>query len=299
MRAFVAVATLGSFAAAARQLRLSSSAVSRAVAELETRLGLVLFNRTTRSVKLTERGRIYLESCRQILEDIQTAESQARGEEARPNGVLTVAAPVLFGRLHVLPLVQHLLAQEPALAIRLILADRNAHMAEEGVDVAVRIGEPADSSLVARPLGRVCPILVASPDYLDLRGTPVQVEELSAHDIIAFEAIDATNEWRLAPGLAPVRLHPRMMVNNADAAIAAAEAGAGITRALSYQVRAGVEAGRLVPLFPTLDVPQYPVNLLYPPRRIMSPNLNVFLQAASRHFRENPVEPLCDWQLQA
>ncbi|WP_417449766.1 LysR family transcriptional regulator [Kordiimonas sp.] len=295
MRAFVAVAATGSFAEAARQLRQSPSGTSRAVAELEAQLGLVLFNRTTRSVKLTERGRIYLESCRQILDDIETAEAYARGEGARPQGVLTVAAPILFGRLHILPLVNALLAAQPTLAVRLILSDRNAHLAEEGIDVAVRIGDLGDSSLMARKLGRVCTAIVASPDYLAEHGVPETPDDLKNHAIIAFEPLDTTNEWRIAPGVRPVRLMPRLMVNSADAAITAAEAGVGVTRALSYQVRAGVEAGHLVPILTRYKAPEIPVSALYPPRRIISPNLEAFLQFAGEYFRSNPVVPLWEW----
>lgn len=297
MRTFVVVAHHGSFAEAARHLRLSSSAASRAVAELEADLGIVLFARTTRSVTLTERGRLYLESCRRILADVEAAESLARGEGAKPQGRLTVAAPLLFGRLHVLPLVSRLLKAEPDLDVRLILSDRNAHMVEEGIDVAVRIGDLADSSLSARKIGQVCAALVASPDYLAERGVPKVPEDLAGHDIISFEAMDTTNEWRLGPGVKPVRVAPRLMINSADAAVTAAEEGGGITRVISYQVEAGVKAGRLVPILPDMPAPIIPVHMVYPPRRVASPNLDAFLVHAKQYFRDNPIRPICDWAL--
>jgi DNA-binding transcriptional LysR family regulator len=153
MRIYVAVARLGSFAKAARQLRLSPSVVTRSIAQLEDQLGVTLLTRTTRAVRLTERGEIYLESCQQIMEDIDGAERRVRGENAEPRGDLKVAAPIAFGRLHVLPVVTRMLTDHRALSVRLTLSDRNALLVDEGVDVAVRIGDLADSSLIAIRLG--------------------------------------------------------------------------------------------------------------------------------------------------
>jgi DNA-binding transcriptional LysR family regulator len=189
MRVFVSVATRGSFAEASRSLRLSPSAVTRAVAWLEDELGLSLLTRTTRSLRLTERGAIFLESCRQILDDLDDAERRVKGEDADPRGEMTVAAPVMFGRLHVTPIVDGLLRAYPALKVRLLLSDRNVHLVEEGVDVAVRIGALADSSMVTTTLGAVSRVLVASPAYLARRGIPVAPADLAVHDLIAFEGL--------------------------------------------------------------------------------------------------------------
>ena len=287
MRTFAVVATLGSFAEASRRLRLSPSAVTRSVADLEDRLGLTLLNRTTRSVKLTERGRIYLESCQRILEDLDLAERQVRGEDATPRGVLMISAPVVFGRLHVLPVVTRLLATFADLDVRLTLSDRNAHLVEEGIDVAVRIGTLADSGLIAARLGAVSRVLVAGPAYLMARGTPTTPAALAAHDIIAFEGVDATNDWRF--GDVAVRLEPRLTVNSADAAIAAAEQGAGVTRALSYQVEDAIAAGRLIPVLEAFSAARLPVNALYPARRAGSPNVAAFVKAARERFRDSPL----------
>jgi DNA-binding transcriptional LysR family regulator len=297
MRIFVAVAKLESFAEAARQLRLSPSVVTRSIAQIEDKLGLTILSRTTRSVRLTERGQIYLESCQQILEDIDSAERRARGEDAAPRGELKVAAPILFGRLHVLPIVNRILDQHRALSIRLSLSDRNIHLVDEGIDVAVRIGELADSSLVAVKLGAVSRVLVASPGYLKERGIPRSPTELSGHDIIAFESLDPTNEWRFSVSEKPVRVEPRLAVNSADAAIAAAEAGIGITRTLSYQVKASVLAGRLVPVLQKFAPPQTPVSAIYPARRIAFANVAVFVKAARSHFMANPIAPVEEWSL--
>lgn len=290
MKAFVAVATLGSFTQAARRLRISPSAVTRSVAQLEDRLGLTLLNRTTRSVRLTDRGQLYLESSRQILEDVEAGERRARGENARPRGLLHVAAPILFGRLHVLPMISRLLAAHPALTVRLTLSDRNVHLVDDGVDVALRIGELADSSLVAMNLGTVSRVLVASPAYLAAHGSPSRPADLEDHALIAFEGLEITDAWRFSA--TDVRVTPRLAVNSADTAIAAAEAGLGITRALSYQVSAAVQAGRLVPMLQAFAPSAMPVSVVSPARRVGSANAAAFVTAAQDHLRSNPLAPI-------
>ncbi len=287
MHAFVAVADLGSFAEAARRLRLSPAAVTRAVALLEEQLGVMLLARTTRSVRLTERGALYRETCRRVLEDLDEGEKRVRGEDAAPRGTLTVAAPLSFGRLHVLPVVIRLLRANPALAVRLSLSDRVVSLVEEGVDIAVRVGLLTDSALIAVRLGEVRRLLVASPDYLARRGEPATLADLAQHDVIAFEAITSTDEWRFDDG--SIRVEPRLWANTADAAIAAAEAGLGLTRALSYQLRAAIEAGRLVPVLAEHAPPPDPIHLVYPARRRGSANVAAFLAAARAHFHANPV----------
>jgi DNA-binding transcriptional LysR family regulator len=299
MRVFVSVAKLRSFSEAARHLQLSPSVVTRSIAQLEDRLGLTLLLRTTRSLRLTERGELYLESCQQILQDVDSAERQVRGEDAAPRGTLKVAAPVVFGRLHVLPIVNRVLHDHRDVAVDLTLSDRNVHLVEEGVDVAVRIGELADSRLIAVKLGAVSRVVVASPAYLKGRGVPKSTAELAKHDIIAVEGLGATNEWRFHGGGKPARLDPRLIVNNIDAAIAAAEAGIGITRTLSYQVQASVIAGRLTPILQQFAPPPLPVNAIYPARRIASANIAVFVKIARSHFKAHPLAPVEDWRPRA
>lgn len=292
LRVFVSVATHGSFAEAARRLRLSPSVVTRSVADLEHRLGLTLLHRTTRSVRLTDRGEIYLENSRRILADVETSDAQVRGGNAAPRGLLNITAPILFGRLHVLPIVSKALKQHSELTIRLTLSDRYVHLADEGVDLAIRIGPLADSSLMTTKLGAVKRVLVASPAYLEVRGLPRTPRDLIDHDIVAFENVDATNEWRFDAHRKTVRVNPRLMVNSADAAIAAAEDGLGITRALSYQVREGVLAGRLVLLLSEQMPEMLPVSAVFPSRRLTSANLNAFLESARAHFKAHPLNPI-------
>lgn len=291
MRTFVAVASLGSFVEAARRRRLSASAVTRAVVQLEDDLGVTLLNRTTRSVRMTERGEIYLDACLRILADMDDADRRVRGQDAEPRGALSLAAPLLFGRLHVQPIVLELLAAHPALSVRLTLSDRNAHLVEEGLDAAVRIGELADSRLKAARLGAVSRVLAASPTYLAKRGRPLAPADLAGHDIVAFDGLEPGGEWRFGADGPVVHVEPRLSVNSADAAIAAAEAGLGITRTLSYQVADAVAAGRLEVLLQAFAPPPLPVNVIYPSQRIASANVAAFVDAARRHFRAHPLNP--------
>lgn len=285
MRTFLAVADLGSFAGAARKLRLSSAAATRAVAMLEEDLGTPLLNRTTRSVRPTERGAVYAERCRRVLAEVEEARSQARGEDAQPRGLLSVTAPVMFGRLHVLPMADALVARHPALNLRLTFVDRVTHLVEEGFDLAVRIGALSDSALVAVPLTEVRRVLVASPDYLGSHGTPALPADLKTHRIIAFEGVGSTNDWRFG-GTEPtgVSVQPRLSVNSADAAIACALRGGGITRVLSYQVEHELAAGHLRRVLEPCEPAPIPVSLLYQASRRGSPNISAFVMQARERF---------------
>jgi DNA-binding transcriptional LysR family regulator len=287
MRMFAQVADCGSFAGAARRSRVSPAAATRAVAQLEDELGLMLLRRTTRSVRLTERGAVYLERCRQVLADVEDAVRLARGQDAEPRGSLSVAAPVLFGRLHVLPVVEPLLKAHPAVSVRLTLSDRNVSLGEEGVDVAVRIGPLNDSAMVARKVAEVQRVLVAAPDYLATRGAPAAPSDLAKHDVLMFEGVEATGAWRFGPQSGTVvRPTPRLTVNGSEAAIAAAEAGLGITRALSYQVKQALDTGRLRLVLQAFAPPPLPVSLLHLPARLGSANVNAFMDLAARALRE-------------
>ena len=280
LRVFVAVAQRLSFAEAARSLRLSPAAASRAVAELEGRLGATLLRRTTRSVALTPEGAAYLERARRVLDDLEDADRSLRGEDAVPRGTLVVTAPVAFGRMHVAPVVEALLRQHLALIIQLTLTDRVVSLVEEGVDVAVRIAELADSSLHAVRLSQTRRVLVASPAYIEARGAPADVSALSRHDLIVFEGFAPNGEWRFtAAGRPALRVTPRLTTNNIDVAIDAALAGLGIARALSYQVDAHLEAGRLALVLPQLEPPLVPVSLVFQANRRGSPNVRAFIEA--------------------
>jgi DNA-binding transcriptional LysR family regulator len=285
---FVAVAEGGGFARAAAKLHLSPPVVTRAVAALEDRLGVRLFNRTTRSVALTEAGLRFLDGAREVLQRVDDVEKEAAGETAMPAGHLTVGASVTFGRHAVAAVATEFLAAHPRVSLSLVLADRLVNLIEEDVDVAVRIGALPDSSLVARQVGRVQRLLVASPDYLARRGTPRDPAELRLHDMIAFTGLMPNREWRFHRDgrSVPVRLAPRFELNDAAAAIAAAEAGHGITPALCYAVAQAINEGRLVPVLPDATGPPVPVQVVYPQSRLVAPKVRAFVDLAARRLRE-------------
>ncbi|QXQ07781.1 LysR family transcriptional regulator [Sphingosinicellaceae bacterium] len=281
LRTFVAVADKASFSEAARRLRISATAASRGISALEESLGTALLSRTTRAVRLTEAGALYLERCRAVLLDLDEAALALRGGTSTPGGTLVITAPVTFGRLHILPVVTALLREHPALRVELTLIDRTVRLVDEGIDVAVRIGDLSDSALHALKVADVRRILVASPGYLAAHGTPASVTALHDHALIAFTELDRGQEWRFGPvGKPAIRIEPRLSVNTADAAIAAAIDNAGIARVFSYQAMAAVAAGRLVPLLDSVAPPAVPVHLVYQANRRASVNVRAFIDAA-------------------
>ncbi len=290
MRAFLAVADRASFAAAARSLRWSPAMATRAVASLEAELGLPLFSRTTRAVRLTERGALYAEKCRVILADVEAARSLVRGEDAAPRGMLSVTAPVFFGRLHVMRVAEALASAHPDLMIRLTLLDRVTHLVEEGFDIAVRIGSLADSSLSAVKVGEVGRVIVASPDYLARAGLPARPADLRRHRIVSFDGVGSTDEWGFgADGRTTIRVKPQLSVNSAEAALDAIGRGQGIGRLLSYQVQAGVAAGSLRLLLADAQPASVPVSLVYQLSRRGSPNIRAFVSEARQYFSGVPL----------
>ncbi|MBO9697703.1 MAG: LysR family transcriptional regulator [Sphingopyxis sp.] len=282
---FVAVASEGGFAAAARRLGSSPPAVTRGIAALEARLGARLFHRSTRAVVLTDAGAGFLDQARRILADLAGAEREIRGAGAVPRGQLHLTAPVMFGRLHVLPVVGALMAEHRELSARMMLIDRNVRIVEEGIDVAVRIGPLADSGLKAVRVGRVRQMLVASPAYLARRGAPAAVADLAGHDLIGTMGPRSTNEWQFASGRWRLGTPPRLVVNTVDGVLAAAEAGLGIANLLSYQLAEAVDAGRLISLLADEQPPALPVHLLFEPSRARLPAVRLFVEAMKARMR--------------
>jgi DNA-binding transcriptional LysR family regulator len=279
MQAFVAVADLHGFAPAARKLGLSASGVTRLIAALEDRLGARLLQRTTRSVTLTDIGTRYLERARRILADIEEAESSAEGERTRPSGRLVVSAPVGFGRLHVSPVMSAYLKRHPEVFGELRLADRIVNLVEDGVDLAVRIGHLPDSSLVARHVGEMRRIVVASSDYLRQRGEPDTPEAIASHETIQFGAVTASPDWRFVEDGHEIRVActPRFTTNSADAAIQYAEQGGGVTRVLAYQAAEAIKAGRLKIVLAKFEQPPLPIHVVYPTSRLLSAKVRTFI----------------------
>jgi DNA-binding transcriptional LysR family regulator len=279
MQAFVAVADLHGFAPAARKLKLSPSAVTRLVASLEERLGARLLQRTTRSVALTDAGARYLERIRRILADVEEAELAAEGERIRPSGRLVVSAPVGFGRLHVSPMVSAYLKRYSDVSAELRLEDRVVSLVEDGVDLAVRIAHLADSSLVARQVGEMRRIVVASPSYLKRHGEPKRPAEISAHQTIQFGAASASGEWRFVENGREFRndIVPRLATNSADAAVQYAETGGGLTRVLAYQAADAIKRGKLKIVLQAFEPPALPIHIVYPTSRLLSAKVRTFI----------------------
>lgn len=279
LEVFIAVADAGGFAKAGSRLRLSPPAVTRAISALEKRLGARVFNRTTRSLTITDVGRRFLERARRVIADLDAAEKEAVGESAAPQGHLTVTAPATFGRRAVTPVVSDFLAQHPGVTASVLLLDRVVSLVEEGIDVAVRIGRLPDSTLIARRISEVHRILVASSEYLAKHEAPSTPTELQLHPVIAFTGLMRNREWRFisAQKLGSVSLKPICEINDAAAAIQAAEMGHGITMALSYMVSDQIREGRLVTILDDFSLPPEPVHLVYPQARLIAPKVRAFI----------------------
>jgi DNA-binding transcriptional LysR family regulator len=284
---FIAVADHGSFAAAARRLGRSPASVTRAVADLESRLGVRLLTRTTRAVSTTEAGQRFLGGAKRVLADLDEIERAAAGQGTAPRGELRLTAPILFGRLHVLPIVTEFLDRFPEVQAALALVDRPVDLVEEGLDVAVRIGALGESSAVATRVGALRRIVVASPDYLARRGTPQRPADLTDHDVVAFSGIAGVEHWvfREAAGDVNVAIRPRLVVSTAEAAIDAARAGFGLTRVLSYQAAGDVARGSLLRVLPGYEGDEVPIHLVYPGGRHPPPKLRAFLDFTTPRLR--------------
>jgi DNA-binding transcriptional LysR family regulator len=279
MQAFVAVADLRGFAPAARKLGLSPSGVTRLIAALEEHLGARLLQRTTRSVALTDVGSRYLERARRILADVEEAEVSAQDERTRPGGRLVVSAPVGFGRLHVSPMMSEYLKRYPDVSGELRLADRVVNLVEDGVDVAVRIGHLPDSSLVARHVGEMRRIVVASPGYLKRRGEPDTPEAIASHETIQFGATAASPDWLFVRDGQEIHVAPtpRLTTNSSDAAIQYAVQDGGLTRVLAYQAAEAIKAGRLKIVLAKFEQPASPIHMVYPTSRLLSAKVRTFI----------------------
>jgi DNA-binding transcriptional LysR family regulator len=282
---FLAIYEAGSLISASRRLRRSPPAVTRALGALEERIGLRLFERTTRQLAPTEAGRLLVERARALLEDYERALVGASHAPVR--GVLRITAPVQFGRRHVAPIVSALLNDYPDLRIELSLNDRNLDLIEEGIDVAVRIGNLPDSNLIARQVGSVRRVAVASPRYIAARGTPRVPADLAKHDTIFGMARSSAREWRFGRKRrgAVVRLSPRLLVDDVEAQVQAAKAGRGVARMLSYQVAEELAAGTLVCLLSEFEPEPLPVQLVTLSRIHMTPKVRVFIDTAVKVLR--------------
>ena len=287
MSTLLAAVEAGSLSAASRRLGMPLATVSRKVSELETHLRIRLLVRTSRRLALTDAGREYVAACRRILDEIGEAERAASGEYSAPRGELQITAPVVFGRLHVLPIVTAFLAAFPDINIRLVLADRMVNLLEEHADLAVRIGALADSALVATRVGSIRRVACASPAYFAANGTPDHPRDMAGHSCVTFETLMSPTLWSFTAGrdALPVAIRSRLVVNTAEAAIDAAIAGIGITRVLSYQVAEPVRAGKLATVLSEFEPPRSPVSLVTNGQGLLPQKLRAFLDFAAPLLR--------------
>jgi DNA-binding transcriptional LysR family regulator len=286
---FVAVAEAGSFVGAARRLGRSPAAMTRAVAALEDRLGIRLFNRTTRAVALTDAGSRYLDRARRALAEFAELELSTASEQQVPQGVLTVTAPEMFGRLHMLPIVQGFMADYPEVDVSLLLLNRIVSYVDEGIDLGLRIAHLPDSSLQAILVGHVHRICCASPGYLAAYGTPRRIQDIGRHAIIATTGVrPVTDRWSFerGGGTVSVSIRPRLAVNSVQAALDAAVAGGGIVRLLSYQAAIPEAAGDLVRVLEDEPQPQIPMHIVHPAGRHLALKARLFIDRAVGTLRE-------------
>lgn len=280
LEVFLAILDSGSLIGASRKLKRSPPAITRALGTLEERIGTRLIARTTRRMIATEAGlRLAQHAPRVLLDYEETVQEDA---SAPLRGVLKVTAPVVFGRRHVAPVVNSYLDLYPGMRVELITNDRNLDMVEEGIDVGLRIGELADTSMMARRVGQVHSVLVASPDYIARRGMPKTIAEIAQHDVIFTSIREKAAEWRFHHNGRDqiVALTPRLIVNEVEAVLQAAKAGRGLARMLSYQVADDLDAGHLLRVLPKLESRTLPVQLIVPSARLMAPKTRAFIDHA-------------------
>lgn len=291
MTTFVRIVEAGSLTGAAERLGSSLTAVVRSLAALEQQLGMRLLNRTTRRIALTDEGREYVERCRRLLSELEETENALTDRRLTPSGRLAITAPVMFGRLHVAPVVTDFLAAYPEMRAELRLLDRVIDLLEEGVDLAIRIAPLPDSSLVAIPLGATGRVVCASPDYLTRHGRPQHPRDLADHRVIRFTALNDGNDWNFTHGgeMQRVAVADVFAANQVDVALDACRKGLGCGRFLGYQVRELEAAGQLVRVLPDWEPPEIEVSLVYPHNRLLSPRIRAFIDWAVPRLRERLV----------
>jgi DNA-binding transcriptional LysR family regulator len=288
---FVAVVDTNGFAGAARKLSISPPAVTRAINELESHLGVRLLTRTTRVVRVTDAGLRYVTDCRRILAEITEADESVGGINSAPRGRLSLTAPVLFGAKFITPIVIDYLQRYQEMTASCLFLDRVVNMIDEGMDVAVRIGELPDSSLQAVLVGHVRRIICASPKYLEKHGIPKNPDDLQSHVIISASAVTPTQEWRLMDNGVPsiIKLQPRLTTSTNDSAVAAVESGFGLVRLMSYQVADQLRDGKLKVVLSEFEPPALPVHVVHHEGRHATRKARTFLDMAIERLRANPA----------
>ena len=287
MNVYIAVAEEQGFANAARRLGMSPPAVTRAIAALEQHLGVKLLNRTTRYVRTTEAGQRYLEDSRHVLAEVDAVDQAVSGINAEPRGHLAITAPVMFGRMFVMPGIVEYLERFPAIEISALFLDRDVNLLAEGIDLGVRIGELPDSSMRALKVGSVRQVVCASPEYLRRHGKPERPQDLSAHTLINSSAVSDVPNWifNTAQGMRNQRIQPRLVVTSNAAAVEAALADFGLTRLLSYQVAPQLADGRLQIVLEEFEPEPRPIHIVHREGRFASPTVRSFIDFIAARLR--------------
>ncbi|MFC1749240.1 LysR family transcriptional regulator [Pseudomonadota bacterium] len=289
MTTFVQIVERGSLTAAAEALDKSLPSVVRMLATLEASLDVRLLNRTTRRMTLTDEGRHYLLRCRQILADIEETELELTAQQSEPSGHLNVTAPIMFGKMHVAPVITDFLKNHSRVAIDLLLYDRAVNLIEEGIDVAIRIGHLGDSSMIAKPVGEIRRVVCASPSYLEKVGRPTQPKEISKHNCVRFTGLSPGTAWQFFDNGKSITVQTKVVFgcNQATAAIDACVAGLGIGMFLSYQIEPLVKAGKLKIILPDFEPPPMPVNVVYSHAKLISTRVRVFVEWMAEKLRQD------------
>lgn len=289
MSVLLAAVEAGSLSGAGRRLGMPLATVSRKVSDLEAHLKTRLFQRSSRRLTLTDAGTSYVAACRRILDDVGEAERTASGEYSAPKGDLIITAPIVFGRLHVLPIVLEFLMIYPEIDVRVVLADRVVDLLQDHVDLAVRIGKLPSSSLVALKVGATRRVVCASPDYFAARGRPQRPDDLASHDCVTFDGLTAPDFWTFKSGTVDksVAVRSRLVVNTAEAAIDAAMASIGLTQVYCYQISKAVQSGALSLALQNFECLQAPVSLVYAGEGRLPQKLRVFLDFAAPRLKES------------
>lgn len=288
MSVFMTVVEAGSFSEGARRLGMPIATVSRKVAELESHLKTQLLKRSARKLILTDSGRSYVAACRRIMEQVEEAERDASGEYRDPVGGLAVTAPSPLGHMHLMPIALEFMAAYPAIHLRLLLSDRVVNLIEENVDIAIRIGELRDSSMIATRVGSIRNVVCASPGYFAAHGRPRKPQDLAEHDCITIDSVASSRGWEFLDGTAKeivVPLRSKLDVSSSEAAIMAAAAGVGVTRVMSYKMQEAMRAGQLEIVLEKFEPPPWPVNMLYTSRRLVPMKLRAFIDFAAPRLK--------------
>lgn len=293
MTLLIAAVDAGSLSGASRRLRVPLTTVSRRIAELEKRLNVRLLHRGSRKVVLTEAGQRYVTSCRRVVEEIAEIERTASGEYSAPQGELTISAPAVLGRMHVLPVLQEFLGSYPEIRARLELTDRYVSLLDEHVDAVVRVGELTDSSMISTRVGLIRLVVCASPAYLKKRGEPSKPVDLAKHDCVVHETHSGSNNWDFVVGKATrtILVPSRLSVTLGEAAVAAAVKGGGVVRVLSYLVEDLLKTRSLVALLEAYEPAPLPVSVVYPGQRQVPVKLRAFLDFALPRLRKRLSMP--------